>query len=97
MVQMLKKFLIGCVVIGIVWFFSAHHLVIFGKKIKLLKKKEFTFSETFVSTKTDKLTTVKALLRKHPESRRDGLGDLLVEMGMLTDERLIEIEDELEE
>jgi hypothetical protein len=76
----------------------SYHFVIFGKNVKLLKKSRLTMEYTFFSTsgKTNKkMLAIDAL-------REDGIGDLLVRMGRLSEEELemlleqIEAEKDLE-
>ncbi len=63
---------------------ACNHFIYFGgKDIRLLKKKEPTFSRTFFSTtlKEPRIILSDDVLRKA------GIGDLLVEMGLLSKER----------
>ena len=63
---------------------ACHHFIYFGgKNIRLLKKEEPTFSSTFFSAtlKTPKVIMSDDVLRKA------GIGDLLVEMGLLSKAR----------
>ena len=63
---------------------ACNHFIYFdSNKIKLLKKKEPTFAHTFFSTslKTNKAILADDVLRKA------GMPDLLVEMGLMSEER----------
>lgn len=79
-----KKHL-GWLVLGAaLYFLLSYHLVIFGSRIKLLKKSRLTLEYTFFSTsgKTNqKMLEIDAL-------RADGIGHLLVKMGRLSEEEL---------
>ncbi len=66
---------------GLLYFIAGNHFIYFGGlNIKLLKKKQLTFSHTFFSTS---LKTNKAIL-SDDVLREAGIGDLLVEMGLIS-------------
>ncbi len=63
---------------------ACNHFIYFdSNKIKLLKKKEPTFARTFFSTS---LKSNEAILADDV-LREAGIGDLLVEMGLLAEKR----------
>lgn len=63
---------------------ACNHFIYFGgKNIKLLKKKQPTFSNTFFSTS---LKTNEAIL-DNDVLRKAGIADLMVEMGLMSEER----------
>ena len=67
---------------GIIYFFMHFHLIFVDNTIKLLKKSKLTFNYTFYSTKGK----TNAMILFNKELREDGIGDLLVEMGNMSDE-----------
>lgn len=65
------------------YFVVAHHFIIDvdNKDIYLLQKSELTLSYTFYNIKDRKIESIM----KIDDLRRDGIGDLLVELGMMTE------------
>ena len=89
----LKKLLFWAIIGGIIYFFLSYHIIYINKNVKLLKKSELTLEYTFYSAelKTDKtVLSIDAL-------REDGIGDLLVEMGRLSEEEMKSLVEEIEE
>jgi hypothetical protein len=77
-----KKLVLLAVVGGILYGLLSHHFIYFGgTKVRLLKKSELTLNYTFYSVpgKTNKMILSKGPLRE------DGIADLLVEMGRMTE------------
>jgi hypothetical protein len=63
---------------------ASYHFIYFGgQNIKWLKKKQLTFSDTFYSAT---LKTNQTIL-EHDTLREAGMGDLMVDMGLLTEKR----------
>ena len=60
-----------------------YHFIIIDKKMKLLKKSKYTLEYTFFSTAGKGIKTVLDV----DVLREDGIADLLVEMGKLTEEK----------
>jgi hypothetical protein len=77
-----KKFILFLILAGGLYFCLSYHFVIVGKSVKLLKKSELTLEHTFVNTNG---RTNKALM-KIDQLREDGLGELLVELGRMSEE-----------
>ena len=89
----LKKIAIWAIVLGIAYFILSHHFILVNSTVKLLKKSSLTLNYTFFNAKGKANKTILAI----KELRDDGIGELLVEMGKMTDdelERLMEIYDE---
>lgn len=64
------------------YFLLSYHVVFFGKSLKLLKKGKLTSEYTFISVggkNTESILQIDTL-------REAGIGSLLVEMGMLSEE-----------
>ena len=89
----LKKIAIWVIVIGIGYFILSHHFILVGSTVKLLKKSNLTLNYTFFNAKGKANKTILAI----KELRDDGIGELLVDVGRMTDdelERLLEIYDD---
>jgi hypothetical protein len=69
---------------GIFYFLLSHHIIFVGPKVKLLKKSGLTLEYTFYSTQGK---TNASIIGIDP-LRRNGIGDLLVEMGKMSEEEL---------
>jgi len=77
-----KKFILLLLLGGALYFCLSYHFVFVGKTVKMLKKSELTLEYTFVNTKG---RSNKALM-KIDQLREDGIGDLLVDMGHMSEE-----------
>ncbi|KJS33588.1 MAG: hypothetical protein VR64_02255 [Desulfatitalea sp. BRH_c12] len=88
MLSRLKQYLLISAVVGAFYFLLSHHLIFTSTtQFELLKKQELTLEYTFFSFHQ---TTPEAALRIDP-LREDGLGELLVNKGIITEEKLLEI------
>lgn len=88
MLKTLKRyFLIGLLAYG-AYFVMDHHFLFEGKKFYLLKKSEPSLKYTFFNM-TDRKTES---IMKIDELRQNGVGDLLVELGKITEEEKIMFE-----
>ena len=88
MLSRLRGYLFAALVIGAFYFLLSHHFIFYSlKHFDLLKKKELTLKYTFYSiqqhTPYDTLR-IKAL-------RDAGIEDLMVDRGIVTEERLDDI------
>ena len=86
--QQLTKYFFIAVLLGIGYFFSVYHVIIFHRDFYLLKKPYLTFEYTFYN-----------ITNREPEDvmrvdmlREDGVGDLLVELGLLSDMQAARLE-----
>ena len=71
------------IVLGAILYFFLHfHLIFIDNTIKLLKKSKLTFNYTFYNTKGK----TNAVILSTETLREDGIGDLLVQMGKMSDE-----------
>ena len=78
--QIIRYFFIA-VLLGIGYFFSTNHIIIMDRDFYTLKKSYLTFEYTFYNISNrepDDVMRVDLL-------REDGVGDLLVELGLLTE------------
>jgi hypothetical protein len=80
----LRKFVIWGIVGGIFYFLLSHHIIFVGSKVKLLKKSNLTLEYTIFSTQGKSKESIIGV----DQLRHDGIGDLLVEMGKMSQEEL---------
>lgn len=80
----LKKVLFWIIVAGAIYFLLSTHFIIIGKSVKLLKKSSLTLNYTIYSTKGKSNKTILSV----DELRRDGIGELLLEQGLISEEEL---------
>ena len=99
MKKKIKHFILFGIVVGILYGLMSYHFIIYmGEDIKTVRplpKSEMTFSDTFVSLETGNYAGFETLL-KQGTLRDDGLGELLVELELLTQDRLRKIEDKID-
>ena len=80
----IKKVIIFAILGGALYFLLSYHFVLFGRNIKLLKKSELTLKYTIYNTSG---RAPESILKVEP-LYRDGIGELLVEMGVMSEENL---------
>jgi hypothetical protein len=80
----IKKAIIVVILGGILYFLLSYHFIFFGRTVKLLKKSERTLSYTIYNTTG---RTPESILKVEPLYRA-GIGELLVDMGVMTKEKL---------
>jgi len=81
---LLKKIFIIAAIGVALYFLLGYHYIFLGKSIRMLKKSEYNLKYTFVSTTSRDL---KKILTTR-ELWDDGIGDLLLEEGKVTEEQL---------
>lgn len=82
--RIITKTILGIGVVYGLYFVACNHFIYFGgKDIRLLKKKKLTYSHTFFSTS---LKTNAAIL-SNDVLREAGLGELMVDMGLLSEKK----------
>ena len=79
-----KKLLIWVVAGAIVYFFLSYHIIFIENTVRLLKKSSLTLNYTLFSAKGKTNESILSI----DELREDGIGDLLVEEGRLSEEEL---------
>ena len=93
----IKRILFWGILGGILYVLLSFHFIYFGgRTVKLLKKSKLTLNYTFFSTS---LKTNRHIISVD-ELRKDGIADLMVEMGRMSEkerERLLEYYEEEEE
>lgn len=82
-----KYIIIGILAYG-VYFLLDNHIILDGTRFYLLKKSRLNFSHTFFELKDKGPDTIM----KIDDLRNDGIGDLLVELGIITDKEKVRLE-----
>ncbi len=88
MKQRLKQYLLIALAGTAFWFVLDNHFIIKGHEFYLLKKTNLDLHDTFVSLDNKKPKTILESERL----REAGIGDLLVELGMLTEDEKNKLE-----
>ena len=88
MLKTIRNYILIVILAYGVYFVMDHHFIIDGKDFYLLKKSELTLSYTFFSIKDKKIESIM----KIDALRNDGIGDLLVELEMITEENKNKLE-----
>ncbi|MFH2047704.1 MAG: hypothetical protein ABIK92_21460 [Pseudomonadota bacterium] len=88
MLRTIRKYILIGIAICAVYFFLDNHIILDGKNIHLLKKSELTFVYTFYELEDKRPDTIM----KIDDLRYDGIGDLLVELGKISEREKIKLE-----
>ena len=93
--QRIKQYLLIGIAVAAVYFVLSNHYIVDGRDIYLLKKTSLHLHETFVSISNERPETIL----KNDVLREAGIGDLFVELEMLTEEErdLLESKYDVEE
>jgi len=98
MVKRIQQLLFMGALIYACYFLLSHHVIFFGKKFELLKKAKLTLDHTVYSPGDRKEIDYKGLdsILMNDDLRKAGLGELLVEKGLITEDELREAEDRID-
>ena len=88
MKQRLKQYLLIALAVAILYFVLDNHFIFQEKRVHLLQKTSLNLHDTFVSLHNKRPETIM----ENEDLRDAGIGDLLVELGMLTDEEKSQLE-----
>lgn len=88
MKQRLKQYAMLAAAAALLWFVLDNHFVIDGHRVHLLKKSSLDLHDTFVSLNNKKPASVM----QNERLREDGIGELMVEIGMLSEEERSRLE-----
>ena len=92
--EQIKKYIIFAIIgAGLYFLLSYHFIYCGGATIKLVKKAEPNLHYTFYSIENKRPETIM----KIDTLRENGIGDILVERGLLTQEEMEELEWEYED
>ena len=86
--QRLKQYLLIAAAAALLWFVLDNHFIIYGHRVHLLKKSSLNLHDTFVSLENKRPETIL----QNDRLREAGLGDLLVEIGLLTEDERSQLE-----
>ena len=88
MTQRLKQYAIIAAVAFALWGLLDNHFVFEGHHVHLLKKAELNLHDTFVSLHNKK----PEFILQNDRLREAGIGDLMVEIGMITEDEKSRLE-----
>jgi hypothetical protein len=89
----IKQYILIAVLAVAAYFLMSNHFIFYGTKIHLLKKPTLHLHYTFFSIKDKRPSGIM----KNDYLREAGIGDLLVELGMLDEEQRATLEYEYSE
>ena len=81
--SLIKKIFIFGILGGILYFFLSFHLIFINSTIKLLGKSSLTLEYTFFNAKGK----TNATILSHDDLRENGIGEILVEMGKMSEDQ----------
>ncbi|MBN2062382.1 MAG: hypothetical protein JW882_18415 [Deltaproteobacteria bacterium] len=91
--ELLKKIIIFGIIAAVIYFLISYHYIMNGMNVKPLKKSIRTLKYTVYNVKgkdPERILKIKEL-------REDGIGELLVEMGIISEDELESLEEKIEE
>jgi hypothetical protein len=80
--QRLKQYLLIGLAAAALWFLLDNHFVFYGRQVHLMKKMSLDLHDTFISLNNERPETIL----KNDRLREAGIGDLMVELGMLSED-----------
>ncbi|MGD2096488.1 MAG: hypothetical protein PVG35_02845 [Desulfobacterales bacterium] len=86
----IKQYILIGILVAAGYFIMNNHIIIYGKDVHLLKKTSMHLHYTFFSVKGKK----PAKILEIDYLRDAGIGDLLVELGVIDDEQRFNLENE---
>ena len=88
MKQRLKQYALLAAAAALLWFVLDNHFIIDGHRVHLLKKSSLDLHDTFVSLDNKKPESII----QNDRLREAGIGDLLVELGVMTSDEQSQLE-----
>jgi hypothetical protein len=90
--QRLKQYALIAAAAALLWFVLDNHFIIDGKDIHLLKKSSLNLHDTFVSLDNKRPASVM----RNDRLRDAGIGELMVEIGILSEAEHSRLESKLD-
>jgi hypothetical protein len=82
--KIFKKILIFAAIAAVLYMLLGYHYIIINRSVSLLKKSQLSLKYTIFSTKGKRVEAILEI----PELWDDGIGELLVEEGKISQEKL---------
>jgi hypothetical protein len=92
MIARLKQYLFIAILVAAGYFLLSHHIIFNGKQVYLLDKSALHLHYTFYSLSKKK----PEVILKIDTLRQDGIGDLLVKLGKITEDEKMRLESKFE-
>lgn len=94
----IKQLILMGVIVYTLYFLLSHHIIFFGREVEILKKENLVLDHTFYSPGDRKEIRYKGLdsIIANEDLRRAGIGELLVERGLVSEEELRAAEDKVD-
>jgi hypothetical protein len=86
----IKQYILIAVLAAAAYFIMSNHFIFYGTQVHLLKKPSLHLNYTFFSIKEKR----PSIIMKNDYLRDAGIGDLLVELGMIDQEQRAKLESE---
>ena len=88
----LKRIILWGGTVFSIYFMLANHILIYGRTVTTLPKSELTLVETFVNITPSDFRPALTILREHPNIYYAGAGEIMRDLGLITEQELISIQ-----